>query len=53
MGLLQFVRCRLGRHHRDRRRARRDSSGAFVSRCTGCNRRMIKEDGVWRLARKS
>jgi len=53
MGLLQFVRCRLGRHHRDRRRARRDASGAFVSRCTGCNRRMVKEGDVWRLVKKS
>jgi hypothetical protein len=50
MGILQFVRCRLGQHHRDRKRARRDGNGNFVSRCTGCDRRMIKDDGVWRLA---
>ncbi len=50
MRALQIFRCLVGRHQRDKERARHDEDGVLRSTCTGCGRPMVKERYLWRLA---
>jgi hypothetical protein len=49
VNIFQLIRCSLGKHHRDKRRALRDEDDVPRSKCTGCGRPMVKAKGGWRL----
>ncbi len=50
MRIVQLFNCVRGKHHRDRHRYRTEGTTDY-SRCTGCGRAMIRNQGVWRLAK--